>query len=149
VHFYDRSAATARADALARWTRSRERFFARWYGWRGRLALRLVTRCLHSAWGRRRAACVAQRPMRSAALVQERPLVVLPRGCERFLVEIAYEPFLFLAAATFGSGDRWCPDSATAAMLRGETWFRVIALDGGRREELGIWHHRAVAADAP
>jgi N-acetylglucosaminyl-diphospho-decaprenol L-rhamnosyltransferase len=146
VHFYDRSAATGRADALARQVVSRRRFFARWYGWRGRVALRLVTRCLASRLGRRRAALVAARPMRRVELQAGRPVLVLPRPCQRFLVEIAYEPFLFLAAAAFGSGARWCPDADTAAVLRDEVWFRVVDLDGGRREELGIWHH--CAADA-
>lgn len=146
VHFYDRSAATARSEALARWATSRSRFYARWYGWRGRLALLLTTCLVGSAWGRRAAARVADRPMLRANVVDGRPQLVLGRRCDRFLVEIAYEPYLLLAAATFGSGDVWHADAAVAALFRDEVWFRVVALDGGRVEELGVWHFRAATA---
>jgi hypothetical protein len=61
------------------------------------------------------------------------------------VVEIAYEPFLFLAAATFGQGDRWVPNEWIRSELR-ESWMRVVDLSNGTPVEIGTWKYTPVEA---
>lgn len=139
VHLYDGSAATDRDEAMRRYACSRRRFFARWHGLAGRLALAATTRFLASRWATRRTRAIAARAQ-PVTWVDGRPLLVLPRRCERFLIEIAFEPLLLLAAGTFGSGDRWTPGDALRRRLTRDAWLRAVDLDGDEPAELGFWH---------
>ena len=141
VHLYDRSAATQRDEAMARHRASRRRFFAKWHGGSGRLAVAFTTWLLESRLGRALARRVAAQPTRALAFDADGLELRLPHACARFVVEIAFEPFLMLAAATFGSGDRWLPSDTIRRELRREAWFRVVDLTGRVPVELGRWHY--------
>jgi len=149
VHLYDRSAATDRAEAMRRHALSRRRFFARWYGPAGRFAVAASSWLLGTRWARARAQAVAGRHGREVAWIDGGPVIALPRDCRRLLIEIAFEPWFFLAAGTFAAGDRWSPGDSVVEQLRRESWIRAVDLDGPEPVELGVWHCPAVAAAAP
>jgi len=145
VHLYDRSSNTDREEAQRRYRISRARYFGKWYGPVGTLGNAMCSRFLNTAWARKRAAKVAARKVRSFEWDDGRPVLRLPRTCERFVVEIAYEPFLFLAAATFGQGDRWVPNEWIRSELR-ESWMRVVDLSNDTPVEIGTWKYTPVEA---
>ncbi|MFO1076600.1 MAG: glycosyltransferase family 2 protein [Planctomycetota bacterium] len=141
VHLYDQSARTNRAEAEARLLASRRRYFARWFGWRGRCTLAFTNAVLASRWGRSRMRRVADWDAATVGPVRGAPLLMLPGPCERFVVEVAFEPFLFLAAAAFGSGDSWTPGAAASLRLDREAWLRVVDISAAEPVEIGRWRY--------
>jgi len=76
----------------------------------------------------------------------ERPVIVLPRACERFLLTMSMDSRGYLAGAVFGSGDRWTPSDAMWSNFPCMTFFyEAFDLSGGRFESLGKWRYRSLS----
>ncbi len=139
VHLYNRSGSTDPELAMQRWRTSRELFFRKWHGRFGGLVHALSTRFEGLSFTQRRARIPPYRDIAPADWDDGVPVVRLPRAYERFLVELAYDPYFFLAAGAFGRGERWSPSASMLAEMHSPVYVRVIDLSDGLGDELGVW----------
>ncbi len=140
VHLYNQSGKTAPDIVRQRHDISERLFFRRWKGPLGGWIIDLSRRFLKSGFAQRASARPRHGPLRPVALEVGRPVIHLPAPCADFLVEIAFDPYFLLAAASFGSGARWSPGPITAAHMQTDTYFRLVDLTGRRPREIGLWH---------
>ena len=147
VHLYNRSGQTDQDTAMSRYWISRRLYYRKWYGPLGGFVYDLTRRLLRTSFAKRRAALQPNLVVHDAGTSTEKPVLRLPRRCDRFLVEIALDPAFYLAAGTFGSGDSWTPsDSLFAGFGPTKFWFRVCEVKGRRAELLGVYHYTRVYA---
>jgi hypothetical protein len=152
VHFVNRS---GMSDPETMWKRhdvSRQLYYDKWYGVLGRTALRLQHCLLHNKITRRWRKMPPHGPMQDLGASGERPTIVLPRRCEKFLLLMSLDPRFYLSGGMFSSGDRWTPSDAMWRNFGYSTFFyAAYDLDGDRPELLGMWRfacqsHLGVAA---
>jgi hypothetical protein len=140
VHLYNQSGKTAPDIVRERHDISERKFFRLWRGPWGALVIDLSRRFLKSAYAQR----AGQRPRHGRLLpvsVQNgRPVIELPTACADFLVEIAFDPYFLLAAASFGQGKSWSPGPITTAHMQVDTYFRLVDLTTPQLREIGLWH---------
>ena len=141
VHLYNQSGKTAPDIVTQRHDLSERLFFRRWKGPLGALILDATRAFLRSGFAQKRARLPHHAPLQPTSLDGDRPVVELAAPCDDFLVEIAFDPYFYLAAACFGSGDRWSPEPVLSAHLVQDTYFRLVDLTGSAPRELGVWHH--------
>ena len=150
VHLYGQSAESDKAQAMARYEISRRRYFRKWYGPLGTLALAAQRWLLDTRWARRRRALPPQPDLQRLPASVDKPRLRLPRACARFLVELTLDPGFFLAAGIFGSGQEWTPSDALFARFPPTTFYlRVSELQGGRVLPLGVWSYTRLPAEVP
>jgi cellulose synthase/poly-beta-1,6-N-acetylglucosamine synthase-like glycosyltransferase len=150
VHYYNRSGVTAQEEALRRFWISRRRYFEKWYGLRGKL-LYPLSRLLAKSGYRKHRAVAPMEPITDLGELTAAPTLVLPRTCERFVVELAQDPSFLHAGGILGSGDRWTPSPAfwNTRIAESTFFFRVIDLTGERFEHLGTWSFTRVRGTEP
>lgn len=145
IHLFNRSAETDQDTAMARYWVSRRLYFRKWYGPLGAVLYDASLRLLKSGWARRRNARAAHPVTRDLGASMEKPVLELPAPSERFLVELAMDPFFYLAAGMFGSGDRWTPSDTVFANFGPTTYFfRVVDLSGVEPRHVGVWRYTRV-----
>ena len=145
VHFVNRSGMSDLETMWARHHTSRSAYFAKWYGWLGTFTLRLTKALVGSKRLQRWRNFAPVPPFTDLGESAERPMLRLPRHCERFVVLTSLDPRFFLAAGTYGSGDHWTPsDDAFAMFVHATFFFAVYDLSGGRFERLGTWRYRSL-----
>ncbi len=140
VHFVNRS---GMSDLDTMWSRhhtSRARYYRKWYGVIGTWALAASKRLLQSTrlerWRRFRPVA----PFTDLGAGAQRPVLRLPRRCERYLVLMSLDPRFYLAAGIYGGGDQWRMDDQQFGLFVHAAWFfAVYDLSGGRCERLGTW----------
>jgi GT2 family glycosyltransferase len=143
VHYFDRSGQTANELKMERYWRSRRLYYRKWYGPLGAMVYDLTRRVLGSDWAKRRSRRVPHRQVIDLGAGHGRPLLRLPRRCERFLVELCLDPKFFLAGGIFGSGDTWSPGDAMFAGFGPTTyWFRVVDATRPDLEEIAVFRWR-------
>ena len=142
VHFVNRS---GMSDLKTMWERhheSRSKYYRKWYGLRGRLTLAVTRWLVNVKWLERFRRFVPDEPFVDLGEQFDRPVLELPRSCERFLVLMSLDSRFFLSAGIYGSGDRWSPsDNAFAMFVNANFFFCVFDVSGGKLERLGMWRY--------
>jgi GT2 family glycosyltransferase len=140
VHLVNRSGMSDPTITTTRHDQSRVLYYRKWYGRLGPWWLRVCRWALTTprlAWLRRKPASFGIEDLGAGA---ERPVLRLPRSCERFLLLMSLDSRFYLSGGTFGSGDRWSPNDAMWSNFASTTfYFTVYDLTGGRFESLGKW----------
>jgi len=142
VHFVNRS---GMSDLETMWSRNRvskQRYYAKWYGLLGKLTMAACRWLVSNKPLARFRAVPPEPPYVDLGTSGEKPLLVLPRSCERFVVLMSLDMRFFLAAGIYGSGDRWTPnDAAFESFVCAEFFFQVYDLSDGAPECLGTWRY--------
>jgi GT2 family glycosyltransferase len=145
IHLVNRSGMSDVAITEKRHDVSRGLYYRKWYGAPGTWMLKL------SRWvlSRRRLQSWRKSPPfgRVVDLGEgvERPAIQLPHRCERFLLLASLDARGYLAAGTFGSGDRWTPtDEVWENLPSASYYFEVYDLTGGGFVSLGKWRYRSL-----
>jgi GT2 family glycosyltransferase len=145
VHLFNRSAETDQNLAMARYWISRRLYYRKWYG---ALGAWIYDRCrafLETEWAKTRGKTAAHPVTADLGASMDKPVIELPRRVERCLVELAMDPYFYLAAGMFGGGERWSPSDTVFANFGPTTYyFRVLDLDGREPEHLGVWRYTRV-----
>lgn len=143
VHFVNRS---GMSDLDTMWSRNRiskQRYYAKWYGPLGRLTTAACRWLVTSPRLARFRRVPPEPPYTDLGASADKPVLELPRSCERFVVLISLDMRFFLAAGIFGSGDRWTPsDAAFDSFVVAEFFFQVYDLSSGAPEHLGTWRYQ-------
>jgi N-acetylglucosaminyl-diphospho-decaprenol L-rhamnosyltransferase len=146
VHFVNRSGMSDLETMWARHHLSRSSYYAKWYGAFGTWTLRLTKSLVGSKWLKRFRNFAPVEPFTDLGESVERPVLQLSRHCERFVVLTSLDPRFYLAAGTYGRGDRWTLSDAAFAMFVNTTFFfAVYDLSGGRFERLGTWRYHSLS----
>ncbi len=141
VHLYNQSGKTAPDIVRERHDLAERIFFRRWKGPLGALLVDATRAFQRTNFARARHARPHHATLLPVELESGRPVVQLREPCADFLVEIAFDPYFYLAAACFGKGQRWSPGPVLSAHLETDTYFRVVDLTANRARELGVWHY--------
>lgn len=142
VHFVNRS---GMSDLETMWSRNRvskDLYYQKWYGLRGRVTMAcckwLVSNKLLARWRR----VPPEPPYVDLGESAEKPMLRLPRSCERYVVLMSLDMRFFLALGTYGSGDHWTPsDVAFEGFVNANFFFQVYDLSSGAPEHLGTWRY--------
>lgn len=140
VHLVNRSGMSDPALTASRHDTSRVLYYRKWYGGLGPWWLSMSRRLLTTPllrWARRKPASFGLVDLGAGV---DRPLLRLPRRCERFLLLMSLDSHFYLCGGTFGSGDSWTPSDAMWSNFASTTfYFTAFDLTGGRFEPLGQW----------
>ena len=143
VHFVNRS---GMSDLDTMWSRNRvskERYYAKWYGPLGRWTTAACRWLATTPRLDRFRRVPPEPPYTDLGASADKPVLELPRSCERFVVLISLDMRFFLAAGIYGSGDRWTPsDAAFESFVVAEFFFQVYDLTTGAPEHLGTWRYQ-------
>jgi hypothetical protein len=143
VHFVNRSGQTDNETMWRRHDVSRRLYFDKWYGWRGRLSVAAVDWLLRTRLLRPLRRSPPHRPFQDLGTSAEKPVIRLPRRCERFLLQMSPDSRFYLSGGMFGRGDSWTPDDSMFANFGPSTyWYRAFDCSGGRFEPLGVWRYQ-------
>ena len=146
IHLVNRSGMSDVATMTQRHDASRELYYRKWYGRLGTWALRLSRWLLRDPRLSRWKKLPPHGPTTDLGDRVERPLIVLPRRCERFLLLLSLDARGYLCGGFFGSGDRWTPSDSMWTNFASTTyWFEAFDLSGGRFESLGRWRYRCLS----
>lgn len=142
VHFVNRS---GMSDIETMWARNRiskQRYYEKWYGLRGRLTMAACRWLVSNKLLARFRRVPPQPPYVDLGTSADKPVIELPRSCERFVVLMSLDMRFFLAAGIFGSGDRWTPsDAAFESFVCAQFFFQVYDVSAGDPEHLGTWRY--------
>lgn len=143
VHLYNRSGQTSGEETLRRYWISRHRYYRKWYGVLGGWLHSFSRWILGSRLGCRLARRAPQPDLIDIPTSTGKPVIKMPRDLDRFLVEISLDPRFYLAAGTFGKGDRWTPSDHLYANFGPTTYyFRVCDLSNGRPRQIGVYRFK-------
>ena len=139
VHLWNRSGATAPDIVQTRRDISELIYFRRWHGLRGALAVRAQRAFMRSDYARAKSAVDRHGPLHPLPLEDGQVVLRLDAPVEHLLVEIAFDPYFFLAAAAFGSGQEWRPGPHLGNRLAEGSFLRAVDISSSVPRELGIW----------
>ena len=146
VHFVNRSGMSDPETMWKRHDTSRVLYYRKWYGRLGLAALRWSKWLLASPFWARFKKAPPHGPMVDLGASAERPQIVLPRHCEKFLLLMSLDSRFYLSGGVFGSGDRWSPSDVMFANFGCTTfYYKGYDLTGGRFEEIGQWKYRCLS----
>lgn len=146
VHLVNRSGITAPQLIASRYETSRALYYRKWYGRRGTLLLRWSRWMLTVPWLQRFRKVSPHGRITDLGESRERPTIVLPRACERFLMVMTVDGRGYLAGGMFCSGDRWTPtDDMWRNFFCTTFYYEAFDLSGGRFESLGKWSFRSLS----
>ena len=146
VHLVNRSGMSDPQIMESRHETSRQLYYRKWYGRLGTWALRFSRWAITTPKLRRWRTRPPHGPMTDLGESVERPVIVLPRRCERFLLLMSLDCRFYLAGGVFGSGDRWTPSDEMWSNFFCTTWYyEAYDLSGGRFESLGKWRFRSLS----
>ena len=150
VHLYNRSGQTDNELAMARYYVSRRLYYRKWYGWLGGWVYDLTRRIQQTGWAKKRAARCPQLEIRELGAHKGPPVIEFDREYGKVLVELALDPFFYLAAAMFASGRTWTVGEELFNSFGPTTYyFRVIDISDGQPRLLGVYTYTRIAWDAP
>lgn len=150
VHLYNRSGQTDNELAMARYYVSRRLYYRKWYGWLGGWLYDLTRRIQQVGWAKRRAARCPQHEIRELGAHKGPPVIEFDRDYDKVLVEVALDPFFYLAAAMFASGRTWTVGEELFNSFGPMTYyFRVMDISAGQPRLLGVYTYTRIAWDAP
>lgn len=146
IHFVNRS---GMADPETMWKRhdaSRVLYYRKWYGGLGTALLRWSKWMLGSPFWKRWRKAPPHGAMVDLGASAERPRIVLPRPCEKFLLLMSLDSRFYLSGGVFGSGSEWTPSDKMFANFGCTTFFyKAYDLSGGRFEAIGQWKYRCLS----
>jgi GT2 family glycosyltransferase len=146
VHLVNRSGITDPQLIASRYDTSRALYYRKWYGRLGSQVLRWSRWMLTTPWLQRWRKAPPHGRITDLGESQERPTIVLPRSCERFLMVMTVDGRGYLAGGMFGSGDRWTPSDAMWRNFFCTTfYYQAFDLSDGRFESLGKWRFRSLS----
>lgn len=154
VHLYNRSGQTDHDLAMSRYWISRRRFYRKWYGIPGAWMYGLCSWFLRSRLGRRLAVHAPHGPVEDFGTVAEKPVIHLPRRCDRFMLQVSMDARFYLSGAVFGSGDTWTPSDEMFSSFGNAAYFcRGFDLSDTTAVELmsyrfNVAHPQTAAADS-
>ena len=146
AHFVNRSGMSDPQMMWSRHDQSRVLYYEKWYGLLGSTALRWSHKILSAKWLQR-----LHKPAPHGACVDlgdspDRPVIRLPRHCDRYLLLMSLDPRFYLSGGMILSGDRWTPDDRMWANFHFATFFyKVYDLSNGRFEQIGQWRYRCLS----
>ena len=150
VHLYNRSGQTDSELAMARYYVSRRLYYRKWYGWLGGWLYDLTRRIQQVGWAKQRAARCPQLEIRELGAHKGPPVIEFDRDYDEVLVEVALDPFFYLAAAMFASGRTWTVGEELFNSFGPMTYyFRVMDISEGQPRLLGVYTYTRIAWDAP
>ena len=142
IHFVNRS---GMSDLETMWSRNRvskQRYYAKWYGALGRLTTASCRWLVSNKLMARLRSIQPKSDLIDLGSSADKPVLELPRSCERFVVLMSLDYRFFLAAGIYGSGDRWTPtDVAFSSFVSATFFFQVHDLSSGAPELLGTWRY--------
>ena len=150
VHLYNRSGQTDNELALRRYFISRRLHYRKWYGVLGGLLYAVTRRIQGTAWATRRAALFPQRNIIELGAHKGPPVIEFERDYGRILVEVALDPYFYLAAAIFAAGRRWTIGAELFHSFGPMTYyFRVLNLSAAQPLLIGVYRYTRIPWDAP
>ncbi len=146
VHLYNRSGETDHRLAMERYWIGRRLYYRKWYGRLGEWVYLFTRKIQVTKWAKGRDQLVPNHGVIDLGSSHVRPVIRLPKPCDRFLVEITLDAKFYLAAGVFGSGDSWTPKRWLFANF-GPTvyYFRVVDLTRPDHPEIGVYRHTLLA----
>jgi GT2 family glycosyltransferase len=138
LHHWSRSAGVGgqfQDEPLRRYRISQRRYFEKWYGKAGRMAVDVLNK-IEEAWPDAR----SHRPMHEMTHLghfAEPATIPLPHAC-RFVLELTMAPTFVVAGGIFGEGDSWTFPAETWPWLFQADYF-LRGFDLGTGEFLGAW----------
>jgi hypothetical protein len=146
VHLVNRSGMSDVPTMTSRHDISRALYYRKWYGRLGTWALAGSRWLLRDPRLARWKKVPPHGPVIDLGESVERPVIRLPRRCERFLMLLSLDSRGYLSGGMFGSGDRWTPSDTMWGNFACTTYFfEAFDLDGGRLESLGRWRYRSLS----
>ena len=146
AHFVNRS---GMSDPETMWQRhdvSRKLYYRKWYGRIGAWLLRWQHWMATTPWFTRLRKQAPHGPTIDLGESAERPVIELPRHCERFLLLMSLDPRFYLSGGMFLSGRTWSPNDAMWQNFHYATFFyTAYDLTDGRFEQLGRWRYRCLS----
>lgn len=146
AHFVNRS---GMSDPQTMWERhdtSRGLYYRKWYGRLGKWLLGWQ----QWMWSTKRLARFRKQaphgPVTDLGESALRPVIELPRHCDKYLLLMSLDPRFYLSGGMILSGDRWTPDDEMWSNFHYSTFFyKVYDLSDGRFEELGQWRYSSLS----
>ena len=150
VHLYNRSGQTDNELALKRYYISRRLYYRKWYGWPGGWIYGVTRKLQELSWVKKRAARCPQAEIKDLGAHKGPPVIEFDREYGEVLVEVALDPYFYLAAAMFATGRRWTVGAELFHSFGPMTYFfRVLDISAGRPRLLGVYRYTRIAWDAP
>lgn len=137
VHLYNQSGETDPDLAMSRHWISRRLFYRKWYGRIGKRVYDFCSRFPTTKLGRKLARQAPHGPMEDLGTTTVKPVLYLPRHCEKFMLQMSMDCRFYLSGALFGSGDSWTPSDGMWPYFSPTDYFcRAFDISGGKLEEL-------------
>lgn len=142
VHFVNRSGQTAHDTVVQRHDVSRRLYYRKWYGPVGASLLRLNEWLMRSPRLAKLRRQPPHQPFTDLGSSTQRPRIVLPRPCERFLLQMSLDSRFYLSGGLIGSGREWTPTDRMFWNFGPTTyWYRAFDLTDGGFAPLGVWRY--------
>ncbi|GAB4144210.1 MAG: hypothetical protein Fur0037_11940 [Planctomycetota bacterium] len=143
IHYVNRSGQTDEATVMRRHDESRRIYYRKWYGLPGYWLLRLEEWLMRSP----RLSHLRREPPHGTYIdlgaSPHRPRIVLPRRCERFLLQMSLDSRFYLSGGLLGTGSEWTPTDNMYWNFGPTTyWYRAFDLSQGKFEQIGVWRYR-------
>lgn len=150
VHLYNRSGQTDSELALERYYISRRLYYRKWYGRLGGWLYNITRSIQETAWAKKRAARFPQKELVNLGSHKGPPVIQFDREYDKVLVEVALDPYFYLAAAMFATGRSWTVGEELFHSFGPTTYFfRVLDISDARPRLLGVYTYTRIAWDAP
>ena len=150
VHLYNRSGQTDSELALERYYISRRLYYRKWYGRLGGWLYNVTHRLQDTAWVKKRAARCPQKNIINLGSHKGPPVIQFDREYDKVLVEVALDPYFYLAAAMFGGGRSWTVGEELFHSFGPMSYFfRVLDISDAQPRLLGVYTYTRIAWDAP
>ena len=145
VHLYNRSGQTDHSEAMARYWTSRRRYYRKWYGRLGARFYDATRKILTSRFGEKRGRLPPQPRVHDLGSSNDPPVVRMPQGACRYLIEISLDPHFYLCAGVLGEGESWTPGPRLFANFGPAVYFfRVVDRGSKALHELGVFRYERV-----
>lgn len=143
VHFVNRSGQTDFETMMKRHGISRRLYFEKWYGRAGLWVLDACDWMMRTPLLRKLRGTPPGCAFTDLGESAERPVIRLPRSCDRFLLLMGLDARFYLSGALWGTGDSWTPSDELFGNFAPTTyWYRAYDIGNGRLELLGTWQYR-------
>ncbi|MBX3463889.1 MAG: glycosyltransferase family 2 protein [Planctomycetes bacterium] len=146
VHLVNRSGMTDVGTMTSRHDVSRALYYRKWYGRLGAWTLAWSRWLLRDPRLARWKRPPSPGPVEDLGESVERPVIRLPRHCDRYLLLLSLDARGYLSGGMFGRGQQWTPSDTMWSNFACTTYFfEAIDLSGGRFETIGRWRFRSLS----
>ncbi|MCA8976911.1 MAG: glycosyltransferase family 2 protein [Planctomycetes bacterium] len=146
AHFVNRSGMSDPTTMWQRHDQSRVLYYEKWYGRLGTAMLRWSQKIMSSPRLARWRRQAPHGPVHDLGASVDRPVIELPRHCDRYLLLMSLDPRFYLSGGMLLSGQRWTPDDRMWSNFHYATfYYTVYDLTDGRFEQLGKWRYQCLS----